>query len=124
MIGGSIARAFLDELPADCEPRDIPEKKSDTRSPAARTLARAASIIDGERDRSHGDRHESHRCIANLWTAYLDGYEFTSQDVAIMLALMKIARMKTGDGNGDNFIDAAGYLALAGELAEGNDHGC
>ena len=38
-------------------------------------------------------------------------------DVAVMMGLLKIARIKTGNGITDSFIDLAGYAACAGELA-------
>ena len=36
--------------------------------------------------------------------------------VAMMMALLKIARTKTGSPNKDDLIDGAAYLAIAGEL--------
>ena len=39
-------------------------------------------------------------------------------DVAMMLALMKVGRTKAGKFSVDNYIDAAGYIALSGELKE------
>lgn len=38
------------------------------------------------------------------------------KDVAMMLALLKVARIKTGV-KGDSFVDLAGYAACAGEIA-------
>jgi hypothetical protein len=40
-----------------------------------------------------------------------------------MLVLLKISREANGTHNIDNAIDACGYAALAGELAD-QDHGC
>ena len=40
------------------------------------------------------------------------------RDVALMMALLKIARATTSD-NMDNLIDLAGYAACAGELIGG-----
>ena len=44
------------------------------------------------------------------------GTLFTSKDVAMMLALLKVARIHNGDKM-DSFIDLAGYAACAGEIA-------
>ena len=85
-------------------------------SPAAQILSKAAELIDGERNVQHGDRKACHTQIARLWSAFL-GVQVTAVDAALMLALLKIARMKTGSGNGDNFVDGSAYIALAGELA-------
>ena len=37
-------------------------------------------------------------------------------DVAMMMSLMKIARIKNGGGSGDSFVDLAGYAACGGEI--------
>ena len=42
--------------------------------------------------------------------------EVTAYDVAMMMALLKIARTKTGNPNKDDLVDGAAYLAIAGEL--------
>jgi hypothetical protein len=85
-------------------------------SPAAQVLAQAAKLIDGDRDAQHGNRLECHTNIARQWTAYL-GVKITPVDVALMMALLKIARTKSGEHNADCFVDGAGYIALAGELS-------
>jgi hypothetical protein len=86
-------------------------------SPAALSLAKAISLIDGDRDKSHGDRHENFGMIAALWSTYL-GKEIKPHQVAWCMVLMKAARESNGTHSLDNAIDAAGYAALAGELAE------
>ena len=52
-----------------------------------------------------------------LWTAYM-GVLFTPKDVAMLMALLKVARIKAGD-KADSFVDLAGYAACAGEIATG-----
>ena len=52
--------------------------------------------------------------IGQLWTVYV-GTLFTAKDVAMMLALLKVARIHNGDKM-DSFIDLAGYAACAGEI--------
>ena len=85
-------------------------------SPAASTLTKAAELIDGDRDKQHGDRHECHAAIAALWSAFLT-VNIEPADVALMLALQKIARTQHGEHNPDNYVDGCGYIAIAGELA-------
>ena len=41
---------------------------------------------------------------------------YSAKDVAMMLALLKVARIKTGV-KGDSYVDLAGYAACAGEIA-------
>jgi hypothetical protein len=94
-------------------PNAVPHKEP---SPAVQILDLAAKLIDGDRDAQHGNRLECHTNIARQWTAYL-GVQITPVDVALMMALLKIARTKSGEFNNDCFIDGCGYIALAGELA-------
>ena len=42
-----------------------------------------------------------------------------AEDVAIMMILLKIARIQTGTFKPDNYIDIAGYAACAAEVAGG-----
>jgi hypothetical protein len=55
--------------------------------------------------------------IANYWTVY-KGVEFSANDVGVMMALLKIARIQSGQRKDDNYVDAAGYLACAGEIGK------
>ena len=66
---------------------------------------------------------DNFRTIADLWTAYL-GFDLiiTDRDVAAMMTLLKIARLKSNPDNADNWIDACGYMACGGELATQKDH--
>ena len=49
-----------------------------------------------------------------MWTTY-KGVEFTPHDVPVMLALLKVARIKQNPEHVDNYVDMCGYGALAGE---------
>lgn len=53
--------------------------------------------------------------IAALWTAYT-GTDVTPKDVAMMMALLKIARAKAGS-KPDTYIDLAGYAACGAEIS-------
>lgn len=54
--------------------------------------------------------------IADFWTVY-KGVKFTATDVAMMMALLKVARIRSGTGTEDSFVDLAGYTAIGGEIA-------
>ena len=82
---------------------------------ASETLKTAASLVSGDRAKKHGDAQENHDKIARLWTAHL-GNTVDAHDVACMMALLKIARTQCGETNPDDYIDMAGYAAIAGEL--------
>lgn len=82
-------------------------------------LTKAGACVNGDRQQDYGTPEHSFRIIANLWNIYLinrpDGID--PQDVAAMLALLKIARISTGHAKDDNWIDLAGYAACGGELS-------
>ena len=44
------------------------------------------------------------------------GHMITAKDVAMMMALLKIARIQGNRATGDCFVDLAGYAACGGEL--------
>ena len=79
-------------------------------------LDRAKAIVTGEREKQYGKLEDNFAIIAELWSAYT-GYKFSPVDVAMMMALLKVARIKTGVGTVDSFVDLAGYAACAGEIA-------
>lgn len=82
-------------------------------------LLEAQKAITGHREQDHVEMENSFETIAGFWTVYL-GKEITAKDVAVMMSLLKIARIKTGHDEKDSFIDACGYMACAGELYGGN----
>jgi hypothetical protein len=86
---------------------------------AKKTLEIASKLVSGERAKQHGDMFHSHDRIAKFWSAYL-GNTINAHDVACMMALLKIARTKSGETNPDDYIDMAGYAAIAGELVLGS----
>jgi len=50
-------------------------------------------------------------------SAAIDGGSLIdAHDVAIMMALLKIARTKLGKRTSDTYIDASAYMAIAGEI--------
>jgi hypothetical protein len=87
---------------------------------AVALLNRAAALVGGDRAAQHGDKYENHQNIAALWNAYLDNRvagELRASEIALMMALLKIARTQTGAFNADDFLDLAGYAAVAFECA-------
>lgn len=82
-------------------------------------LENAIDCVIGQRELDYGSPEDNFKLIADLWTAYKE-IEFTPIDVAMMMALLKIARIKNGGGSGDSFVDLAGYAACGGEIATAN----
>lgn len=81
----------------------------------AEILEQARKCVCGEREREYGRPENNFALIGKLWEAYT-GMRYSAKDVAMMLALLKVARIKTGV-KGDSFVDLAGYAACAGEIA-------
>ena len=86
-------------------------------SKRAEILHEAERCICGQREQDYGSPESNFEIIANLWTDYLDA-EVSALDVAMMMCLLKIARIKNGGGTGDSFVDLAGYAACGGEIHE------
>lgn len=95
-----------------------------TISVRAQILNEARHIVTGERESQYGKPEDNFRMIAELWEVYLQkrcvagGFYvgILPEDVAIMMALLKVARIATGAGKVDNYVDLAGYAACAGEI--------
>jgi hypothetical protein len=81
-------------------------------------LDTAKQYVTKDREATHGDMENNFEAIAMLWEQYFSyEWSFSPTDVAMMMALLKIARLKSNKDNPDNYIDACGYMACAGELA-------
>lgn len=78
-------------------------------------LQAAEKCVTGQRAQDYGTIEDNFSVIAHLWSDY-KGVGFTPVDVAMMMALLKIARIKSGAGTDDSFVDLAGYAACGGEL--------
>lgn len=84
-------------------------------------LDKAKICVTGKREQDYGTPEDNFTQIANLWTAYLGKRViFEPLDVAMMMSLMKIARIQSGTATEDSFVDACGYLACGGEIANGS----
>lgn len=79
-------------------------------------LDTAKKMVCGDREEDYGTPENNFQNIADLWKAY-KGVEFSALDVAMMMALLKIARIKAGT-KVDSFVDLAGYAACGGEIAQ------
>lgn len=88
-------------------------------------LNEAKNCICGKREQEYGNPENNFATIAKFWSIYLaashpeslSSIPITAKDVAIMMSLLKIARIAAGN-NPDSFVDLAGYAACAGEIAD------
>lgn len=84
-------------------------------------LLQAARCVCGDRDQDYGSPENSLSAIASLWANYINAKYGVSAplsgvDASAMMVLFKIARVATGHGKADNWVDAAGYAACGGEI--------
>ena len=88
------------------------------------TLDRAKTVVTGERESTYGGPEDSFRLIANLWEPYIKNKCASSgalvciepEDVAILLALLKVARLASSPTHEDSWVDLAGYAACGAEI--------
>ena len=82
-------------------------------------LDAAAKCVNGDRDEQYGEPEDNFMRIARLWEAYLQ-HPVSALDVANMMILFKVARVKGGILKGadtyDSWVDIAGYAACGGEI--------
>ena len=81
-------------------------------------LDTAKGYINVDRAALHGDAERNFMTIAAFWAAYLER-PVTAADVAVMMTLMKCARIKANPGHIDSWVDGCGDLACGGEIATG-----
>ena len=101
------------------------EDVEDIGTKARRTMTRKAlleaaeRVVTGDREDDYGAPEQNFSHIADLGTAYLlGGVHIKPHDVAAMMALLKIARVASGQHKNDNWIDIAGYAACGAELQD------
>lgn len=86
-----------------------------------RVLKEAEQCVCGNREQDYGTPEDSFQRIADLWSAYFgfdDGFwKFKAVDVAVMLGLLKIARLANNPEHMDSWVDLAGYAACGGEIS-------
>lgn len=86
-------------------------------------LHAAEKCVCGQRETDYGTPEDNFETIAGLWKTYLrracvdeaGGVYIDANDVAMMMALLKIARIAAGGGKADSWIDLAGYAACGAE---------
>jgi|TARA_B100001939_G_scaffold34259_1_gene26599 hypothetical protein len=85
-------------------------------------LEQTQKLVSDDRAKKHGDKVVNHENIARLWTGYIQNktklaITILPEDVANLMSLLKIARTQAGEHNLDDYVDACGYSAIAGEIA-------
>lgn len=80
----------------------------------AGVLRRAEALTCGPRNAAYGGPVGNMSDTAALWSAFL-GVPVSASQVAVCMALLKIARLRTSPDHMDSHDDAAAYLAMAYE---------
>ena len=86
---------------------------------AQELLEEARKLIGGNRQKDYGEKLVNHQNIANFWSIFLKK-KITAHDVAICMALVKVARLMHQHKK-DSYIDMAAYAAIAGEIEAHTD---
>jgi hypothetical protein len=79
-------------------------------------LDKAKEIVNGARQENYGKPERNFNQIACYWSLYLD-HDVSATDVALMMVLMKLARLQNKPDHDDSWIDIAGYAANGAEIA-------
>ena len=82
-------------------------------------LKEAIKLVGGDRQEEYGDKLTNHKNIADLWSIFLKK-EIDPHDVAICMALVKVARLMNQHKK-DSYLDMAAYAAIAGEIEARTD---
>jgi hypothetical protein len=83
---------------------------------------RADDILDDAKDliqdrgKDYGLAALNHLRISQYWSTYLER-DIQPHEVAICMALVKIARLQETSLHSDSYKDGAAYIALAGQIA-------
>lgn len=80
------------------------------------TLQTAMDTINGSRAAIYGDAKIGFARIAKLWEQVLDT-DIDPDQVAMCMALVKIARLVETPDHADSWVDIAGYAALGAGVA-------
>lgn len=116
-----------DTWPFHMDPRLVKRTREDHSEPVTvarvkRTrdeiLEEAARLISREREDQYGSARDNFARTGRLWAAILGTDDITAEQVALMLAALKISRLAQNTGHRDSWVDLAGYAALGGDIAE------
>ncbi len=82
-------------------------------------LKEAETLVSKDRAEQHGDAESNFVLMAAYWNAHLGLRNYIKvDDVPVMLALMKVARLHGNNKHIDNYVDVCGYMALGGEISQ------
>lgn len=106
-----------------CRREVSPDAEESINPPRKDILLTAINLTCGDRNKAYGSPVDNMRNTASLMTTYIKGkygvkISLTPEDAAIFLVMVKLARLCSPAHTPDNYIDAAAYVAMAGECRE------
>lgn len=103
--------SMLEKPAVDARPKPEPWTRK-------RVLSEAERCVCGQREHEYGVPEDSFQKIGTFWTAYLNyAVKIDAEDVAAMMALLKIARISENPQHMDSWVDGCGYFSCGGEIA-------
>jgi Domain of unknown function (DUF6378) len=104
-------------------------KKSTSVDHKRQLLEDAIKAVSGESQLNYGAPEDNFKRIATLWNAWFtitDRAPLMSPiqpwEVAILISLMKDARLANNPSHRDSWLDKAGYAACGADIIEGADY--
>jgi hypothetical protein len=104
---------------SSCDSQSVQEEQQ--RQPES-VLQEAHRIINGERAQTYGDSvYNDFKTIGELWSVVINSrygtsVDVSSDDVAMMMLLLKVARAIKNTSHRDSLVDVAGYAGCAAKL--------
>lgn len=95
-------------------PDEVFEKEA-RRVTRGQVLDTAKEYVTKDRAADHGNMEDNFSTIGKYWSVHL-GVDVSATDVAVMMTLLKAARIKSNPSHPDNWVDACGYMACGGEI--------
>lgn len=96
-----------------------------------RLLEQVGAAVLQDRNQAYGNPEDNFKNIAEVWNWYLKGkpthatsaeepvnITLDGLDIAHMMTLLKMARLKTNRTHEDSMVDAAGYQACAADFVK------
>lgn len=83
-------------------------------------LEEATKAVTQDRNLDYDEAEDNFKDIAEMWNVYLRGRSVQNllpHDVAVLMMLVKVSRLKTSPAKADHWVDLAGYAACGGGIA-------
>jgi hypothetical protein len=80
-------------------------------------LAGAAAAVNGQRNEQYAEPIVDFSRTAGMWNAYLGVETISAYDVAALMILVKMSRIRNTPEAEDSWMDVAGYAACGWDVA-------